>query len=230
MHGVPPRGPGRGEHEPAPAPVRILLVDDHQVFADLLAAALSGRGMQIVGICGTLAEALRAIAQAPPDVVILDHNLPGGSGAGGVTAIKRLSPETRVLMLTAAEEHSVLREAMDAGSDGFVTKRQGIDAVLAAIEAVHRGETPVSADMVGGLVGRRPTVLGADLTPRETDVLRLIGAGLSNQDIATELRISVNTVRNHVQNLLTKLDAHSKLEAVAIASRHGLLRADRDIR
>ncbi|MFL6187046.1 MAG: response regulator transcription factor [Actinomycetes bacterium] len=101
-------------------------------------------------------------------------------------------------------------------------------AVIAAVEAVLRGETPISPDVAGGLVGRRSPSVGGDLTRRETDVLHLVGAGLSNQDIAGELRISVNTVRNHVQRVLAKLDAHSKLEAVAIAARHGLLGSDRE--
>jgi DNA-binding NarL/FixJ family response regulator len=206
----------------------VLLVDDHQVFAELLGDALAAGGMEIVGLCGTLAEALDAVGATQPDVVVLDHNLPAGSGAGGVAALKRRAPRTRVLMLTAADQHSVLQEAMDAGCDGFVTKRHSVAEVIAAVGAVLRGETPISPDVAGGLVGRRSPSVGGDLTRRETDVLHLVGAGLSNQGIAAELRISVNTVRNHVQRVLTKLDAHSKLEAVAIAARHGLLRSDRE--
>jgi DNA-binding NarL/FixJ family response regulator len=210
-----------------PSAPTVLLVDDHRVFGELLGDALAAAGMEIVGLCGTLVEALDAVVATPPDVVVLDHNLPAGSGAGGVAALKRRAPRARVLMLTAADQHSVLQEAMDAGCDGFVTKRHSVAAVIAAVEAVLRGETPISPDVAGGLVGRRPPSVGGDLTRRETDVLHLVGAGLSNQDIAGELRISVNTVRNHVQRVLTKLDAHSKLEAVAVAARHGLLRSDR---
>ncbi|MFC4950251.1 response regulator [Pseudonocardia sp. GCM10023141] len=205
----------------------MLLVDDHQIFGELLGEALTATGMEVVGICGTLADALDAVAETRPDIVVLDHNLPAGSGAGGVAAVKRHAPGTRVLMLTAAEQRSVLQEAMDAGCDGFVTKRHSVADVIAAVEAVLRGETPISSDVAGGLIGRRTPSVGGDLTRREAAVLQLIGAGLSNHDIAAELRISVNTVRNHVQRVLTKLDAHSKLEAIAIAARHGLLRADR---
>jgi DNA-binding NarL/FixJ family response regulator len=212
---------------PLPAPT-VLLVDDHQIFGELLGDALTANGMAVVGLCGTLAEALDAVAAALPDVVILDHNLPAGSGAGGVAALKRRAPRTRVLMLTAAEQHSVLQEAMDAGCDGFITKRNSVAAVIAAVGDVLRGGTPISPDVAGGLVGRRSRSVGGDLTRREADVLQLVGAGLSNQDIAGELRISVNTVRNHVQRVLAKLDAHSKLEAVAIAARNGLLGSDRD--
>lgn len=211
---------------PGSAPT-VLLVDDHRIFGELLGEALTTSGMTVIGLCGTLADALDAIAGTQPDVVVLDHNLPAGTGAGGVAALKRASPRTRVLMLTAADQRGVLQEAMDAGCDGFVTKRHDVATVIAAVEAVARGETPISPDMAGGLVGRSSTSVGGDLTSREADVLHLIGAGLSNQDIADELRISVNTVRNHVQRVLTKLDAHSKLEAVAIAARNGLLRSDR---
>jgi DNA-binding NarL/FixJ family response regulator len=212
---------------PRSAPT-VLLVDDHQIFGELLGEALAANGMKIVGLCGTLAEALDAVAATLPDVVVLDHNLPAGSGAGGVAAMKRRAPRTRVLMLTATEQRSVLQEAMDAGCDGFVTKRHSVATVIAAVEAVLRGETPISPDVAGGLIGRRSLSVGGDLTRREADILQLIGAGLSNHDIAEELRISVNTVRNHVQRVLTKLDAHSKLEAVAIAARNGLLRSDRE--
>lgn len=211
---------------PRPAPT-VLLVDDHQIFGELLGEALTTNGMDVVGLCGTLAEALDSAAETLPDVVVLDHNLPAGTGAGGVAALKRCAPRARVLMLTAAEQHSVLQEAMDAGCDGFVTKRHSVTAVIAAVEAVLRGETPISPDVAGGLVGRRSPSVGGDLTRRETEVLQLIGAGLSNQDIAGKLRLSVNTVRNHVQGVLAKLDAHSKLEAVAIAARHGVLSSDR---
>ncbi|MDY6809412.1 MAG: response regulator transcription factor [Actinomycetota bacterium] len=206
---------------------RILIVDDHEIFAELLADSLSAAGMTVVGICGTVGAALRATGDDQPDLVILDHELPEGTGAGAVAELKKQGTRTRVLMLTAAPGGGVLQEAMAAGCDGFVTKRQSTSSVLAAVRSVLRGETPISSDVAGGLVGRRPVVLGGDLTSREDQVLQLVGAGMSNRDIAEHLRISVNTVRNHVQQVLAKLGAHSKLEAVAIASRNGLLQSDR---
>lgn len=206
----------------------MVIIDDHRVFAELLGEVLAGRGMSVVGTFGTLGDGLVAVAAATPDLVVLDHRLPGATGASGVRALKHCSPATRVLMLTAADERSVLLEAMDAGCDGFVTKRQDIAEVLAAVTAVLRGDTPVSPDMVGVLLGSRPAPLGGDLTARESEVLQLVGAGRSNQQTARELGISVHTVRNHVQHILDKLGAHSQLEAVAIASRLGLLRSARD--
>lgn len=197
------------------------------MFAELLAEALTLDGFAVVGSCGTLEEALGKIATAPPDLVVLDHNLPCATGTSGIASVKRSAPTTRILMLTAVMERAVLWEAMDAGCDGFVTKRQNLAEVRRAAAAVLRGETPVSSDMVGGLVARRPMPVGGDLSAREADVLQLIGAGMSNRAIAAELTISVNTVRNHVQHVLAKLGAHSKLEAAAIASRLGVLRSDR---
>jgi DNA-binding NarL/FixJ family response regulator len=206
----------------------VVIVDDHQVFAELLGEVLVTRGLEVVGIHSTLTDGMAAVAQLAPDLVILDHRLPGNTGASSVRTLKQRSPSTRVLMLTAADERAVLLEAMDAGCDGFVTKRQDIGEVLAAVTAVLRGDTPISPDMVGALLGSRPSPLGGNLTPRESDVMQLIGAGCSNQQTARELGISVHTVRNHVQHILDKLGAHSQLEAVAIASRLGLLRSARD--
>ena len=229
MHGQPPHRDSRGDpagtldvpQQPRArtVPATVLIVDDHAIFAELLAEALAADGLAVVGTCGTLEDALRRVAVDPPDVVVLDHNLPSVTGTSGIAAVKRSAPATRVLMLTAVQERAVLLAALDAGADGFVTKRQSLAEVRGAVAAVLRDETPVSSDMVGAV--------GGDLSSREADVLQLIGAGMTNRDIAAELRISVNTVRNHVQHVLNKLGAHSKLEAVAIASRLDLLRTDR---
>lgn len=206
----------------------VVIIDDHQVFAELLGEVLSARGLELVGVYSTLADGMAAITDRAPDLVVLDHRLPDVTGASSVTALKRRSPSTRVLMLTAADERAVLLEAMESGCDGFVTKRQDIGEVMAAVSAVLRGETPISPDMVGALIGTRPSPPGGDLTARESDVLHLIGAGRGNRQVADELGISVHTVRNHVAHVLEKLGAHSRLEAVAIAARMGLLRSGRD--
>lgn len=206
----------------------VVIIDDHQVFAELLGEVLAARGLDLVGVCATLADGMAAVAARAPDLVVLDHRLPGVSGASSVSALKKSSPTTRVLMLTAADERAVLLEAMQSGCDGFVTKRQDIGEVMAAVSAVLRGETPISPDMVGALIGTRPSPPGGDLTARESEVLQLVGAGRSNRQVADELGISVHTVRNHVAHLLEKLDAHSRLEAVATATRMGLLRSGRD--
>ena len=133
-------------------------------------------------------------------------------------------PQARILILTSYSSPVVLNEVMDAGADGFVTKRNGSAEILAAVHAVATDQTPVSADMMRSVVGSPAGRLGTDLTERELEILRIASLGRSNKAIAEELHLSVNTVRNHMQHVLTKLGAHSKLEATAIAARIGILR------
>lgn len=201
----------------------MVVVDDHRIFAELLAETLTAAGLEVLGTVTTAAEAVRLVGAVRPAVVVLDQNLPDADGTATVHELKRSAPGVRVLMLTSAVERTVLRAALDSGCDGFVTKRQGTREVLAAIRAVCADELPVSADMVGALVGRRRAGVPVELTQREAEVLRLLADGLSNRQVAETLNLSVNTVRNHTQHLLTKLDAHSRLEAVAVATRLGIL-------
>lgn len=205
----------------------VLVVDDHRIFAELLSEALQAAGYEVDLPVANLADALVVFQARRHDIVILDYDLPDGDGIAAVAQLKQIAPRSLVLMLTATAEHAVMTGALEAGCDGFVTKRQGTAAVLAAIEAVTRGDTPVSADMVASLVRPRTTATSPDLTPREVEVLEMLGRGMTNQGMATALHVSVNTVRNHVQHILEKLGAHSKLEAVAIAIRLGLLRPAR---
>ncbi len=206
-------------------PVRVVIVDDHRVLAELLTSAWSTRDeVAVVGTVGTAAEGVRAATSLRPDVVILDYDLPDSDGVSGIVAIKAACPATRVLMLTSYTDTVLLSEAMDAGCSGYITKRNGAAEILGAVLAVAADETPVSPDMVRSLMLRDQPGLGSDLTERELEVLRIAARGLSNKEIAAELFLSVNTVRNHMQHVLNKLGAHSKLEATAIAARAGILR------
>lgn len=204
---------------------RVLIVDDHRMFAELLATALTvDGGVIVVGSVGTTAEALEAARRSRPDVVLLDYDLPDADGVSIVSRLKRAAPSINVLMLTSFTDAVVMNEAMAAGCDGFVTKRNGAADVLAAIHAVVGDQTPVSPDMVKSLVRGQYDGVGSDLTERELEVLRLAGQGKTNKEIASTVHLSVNTVRNHMQHILTKLGAHSKLEATAIAVQAGILR------
>ncbi|MGI9615019.1 MAG: response regulator [Acidimicrobiales bacterium] len=205
--------------------IRVLIVDDHRVLAELLAEALAkADDIVVLGTVGTCAEAVAAAATIRPEVVVLDYDLPDVEGASALVALREVVPAARVLMLTSYSSPVVLNEVMDAGAAGFVTKRNGSSEILAAIRAVASDETPVSADMVRSFVGSNIERPGADLTERELQILRIASLGRSNKAIADELHISVNTVRNHMQHVLTKLGAHSKLEAAAVAARLGILR------
>lgn len=204
---------------------RLMIVDDHRVLSELLTEALSARDdITVVGTADSGAEALRSVTVHLPDVVLLDYDLPDSDGVSLVGPLLENSPDSRVLMLTSYTDRVILSEAINAGCSGFITKRSSTDEIAAAVLAVRSDQTPVSPDMVKHLVANGQDRLGSDLTEREVGVLRLAAQGLSNKEIAEQLFLSVNTVRNHMQRVLNKLGAHSKLEATAIAARLGIVR------
>ena len=205
--------------------IRALIVDDHRMLTELLSGALDAHPeITVVGTASSAAEALTAVTSLRPDVVVLDYDLPDGDGVALVGPIRQAAPDCRVLMLTSYTDPVLLSDAIDAGCAGFVTKRNSTDEIASAVLSVASDETPVSPDMVRSLVRKDSTSVGADLTTREVEVLRLAAQGLSNKEIAEQLYLSVNTVRNHMQRVLNKLGAHSKLEATAIGARLGIVR------
>jgi DNA-binding NarL/FixJ family response regulator len=159
-------------------------------------------------------------------VVLLDHRLPDGLGVEAIAELKALRPSANVVVLTAAAEDSMLVTATEAGCAGFILKTSPLDELVNAVRAAAAGEIMVSSDLLARLLSRlhheraRPS---DDLTAREREILQLIAEGLTNSAIASRLFISVNTVRNHVQSVLAKLNAHSKLEALSIAIRDGVI-------
>lgn len=204
---------------------RLMIVDDHQVLAELLSDALSARSdITVVGTASTAAEAQRSIATLRPDVVLLDYDLPDADGVSLIGPLVEESPDSRILMLTSYTDRVILSEAIEAGCAGFITKRSSTEEVAAAVLAARSDQTPVSPEMVRHLVGKDSDRAGSDLTDREFEVLRFAAKGLSNKEIADQLFLSVNTIRNHMQRVLNKLGAHSKLEATAIAVRLGIVR------
>ena len=222
-HASPERGGATG----VPRRTRLLIVDDHDMFADSLRLALSAEAdLDVVGTAATLAQARNMVSTTAPDVVLLDHRLPDGLGVDSIADLKLLRPEANIVVLTAAAEDSMLVAATEAGCAGFILKTSPLDELVAAVRTAAAGEIMVSSDLLGRLLNRlhhqydRPA---SDLTAREREILQLIAEGLTNGAIATRLFISVNTVRNHVQSILAKLDAHSKLEALSVAIRDGLI-------
>ncbi len=208
--------------------VRVLIVDDHEVLASSLAHVLDTEpDLHCVGVASTLAKARAMIPTTSPDVLLLDHRLPDGDGVAAIAELRELRPSLQVVVLTASASDHVLVEAIEAGASGFVSKTRGIAEVTSAVRAAAKGEALISAEMLARLLPRLSRTGGGqrytDLTEREREVLGLLAEGLSNAAIAERLVVSVHTVRNHIANLSTKLGAHSKLEALSIAVREGLL-------
>ena len=207
-------------------PIRVVIVDDHAVFCDALTAVFNLEpDLRMVSRGGSVKEGLEQIRLHQPDVVLLDVHLPDGSGVDAVEIIKREFPKTQVVMLTSDEEESVLRDAIASGVTGYLSKHEATPQVLQAVRGAARGEALIAPYMLNRLLEglARPAVVAAatPLTPRELAVLNELALGHDNLKVAERLGMSPNTVRTHVQNILSKLKVHSKLEAVTRAIREG---------
>ncbi len=206
--------------------IRVLIVDDHQVLATSLARVLDDEpDIVSVGVAHSLEQARARVTSAAPDVILLDRRLPDGDGVIAIPELRALRPSMNVVVLTASGAEDILVEAIGVGAAGFVSKTRGIGDVTAAVRAAAEGESMISPEMLTRLLSKLSRTPGAaaSLTRREQEVLTLLARGLPNTAIAEELTVSVNTVRNHIANLSAKLGAHSKLEALSIAIRQGLI-------
>ncbi|MGD1053896.1 MAG: response regulator transcription factor [Candidatus Dormibacteria bacterium] len=206
----------------------MFIIDDHKMFTQAVAAALTEEpDMEVVGTVDTLTDARRELEKVEVDVILLDQRLPDGQGTHAAAELRAIRPGAKVVLVTAAMDPSVLNEALAAGCAGFVTKGDSIDALSAAVRAAASGATPVSPAMLNRLMSGDPNAanLTEPLTPRETAVLLFLADGMSNEEISKRLFISIHTLRNHIQSIISKLGAHSKLEAVSIAIREGLITA-----
>jgi len=215
-------------------PIRVLVVDDHALFRRGLEMVLAQEpDIEVVGEAGDGAEAVERAADLLPDVVLMDVRMPRRSGIEACTAIKDVVPSARIIMLTISDEEGDLYEAIKAGATGYLLKEISIDEVATAIRAVAGGQSLISPSMASKLLSEFATLIKRDgdrqqvpaprLTDRELEVLRLVARGLNNRDIAKQLYISENTVKNHIRNILEKLQLHSRMEAVVYAVREKLL-------
>ena len=223
--------------EAAPAepadPVKVLVVDDHALFRRGLQMVLEQEpDIEVVGEASDGAEAVTVASDTTPDIVLMDVRMPKRGGIDACTAIKDTVPSAKIIMLTISDEEGDLYEAIKAGATGYLLKEISIEEVASAIRAVYGGQSLISPSMASKLLTEFAAMIKKDerqhvptprLTEREMDVLKLVATGLNNRDIARDLFISENTVKNHVRNILEKLQLHSRMEAVVYAVREKLL-------
>jgi DNA-binding NarL/FixJ family response regulator len=220
----------------SPEPIRTLIVDDHALFRRGLEIVLvSEPDIEVVGEAGDGAEAVAKASESLPDVVLMDVRMPRSSGIEACRAIKDVAPSAKIVILTMSDEEEDLFEAIRAGASGYLLKDIPLDEVAEAVRAVHGGQSLISPSMAGKLLAEFATLARRDqeeppqqvpapkLTDREMQVLKLVARGMNNRDIAKELFISDNTVKNHVRNILEKLQIHSRMEAVMVAVREKLI-------
>jgi two-component system, NarL family, response regulator DevR len=212
--------------------IRVLIVDDHRMVADGLALTLShDPEITVVGVGTTMAEGVALALEHRPNVVLMDYFLPDGTGARAATQIREHAPDAAVVILTASGDDDALLAAVDSGACGFLLKTQAAIQVVEAVRRAAEGEMLIPAATLVGLLSRSRQRESSDgrirhgetLTAREHEILSMVARGASNRAIAEELVIEYSTVRSHVQKIIDKLGAHSKLEAVARASEAGLL-------
>ncbi|VFR33123.1 Nitrate/nitrite response regulator protein [plant metagenome] len=214
--------------------VRLLVVDDHTLFRrGIMALLATCPQLEVVGEAADGGEALRRAAALQPDVILLDHHLPGVTGVDVLQGLKQAAPAARVLMLTVSEDADTMTAALQGGASGYLLKTADSDVLVGAIERVARGQSTVSPEMTDKLVSAFQSLHAqapgapppadplAVLSSRELDILREIAAGASNKEIARTLSIAEATVKIHVQHILRKLGLNSRVQAAVLLVERG---------
>jgi DNA-binding NarL/FixJ family response regulator len=222
------------EDGPASDDIRVMICDDHALFRRGLIMVLEAEDdIEVVAEAEDGEDALEKAVEFVPDVVLMDVRMPGVDGIEATRRIAEKVPTAKILMLTVSDEEEDLYEAIKAGATGYLLKEVSIEEVAPAARAVVAGQSLISPSMASKLLGEfsnlakraeeRSSVPTPRLTERELEVLRLVAQGKSNREIAGDLYISENTVKNHVRNILEKLHLHTRMEAVMYAVREKLL-------
>ena len=213
-------------------PIRVLVVDDQELFRRGITMLLGNEpGIEVVGEAGDGIEGTQLAVTTMPDVVLLDVRMPKRTGIEACLAIKEAVPSAKIVMLTVSDEEGDLYEAVKSGASGYLLKDSSIEEVAQAVRVVADGQSLISPSMAVKLIDEfkqmsKPdhgAVSGLRLTERELEVLRLVARGMNNREISKQLFISENTVKNHIRNILEKLQLHSRMEAVMYAVREKLL-------
>ena len=215
--------------------IGILVVDDHRTFGEAMRIALEQeKGLAVVGVATSGEESLALANDHVPDVVLMDIEMPGMDGIEAIRRIKERSPEARVVVVSAHQSELIMARAVEAGASGFLSKETALADIVQSVRHAYDGEPLMEPEEVRRVLRhlrhrRAQEATGQQrvdrLTPRETEILQLMARGLSTEEISGQLGVSPYTLRTHVQNILTKLGVHSKLEALAFAIRHGKVAA-----
>jgi DNA-binding NarL/FixJ family response regulator len=210
--------------------VAVLVVDDHRTFAEALGVVFGLEKDFRVEVAANGLEAVAAAKRHHPDVVLMDLEMPGMGGVEAIRRVRAASPETHVLVLSGHDDDLLRAEAVEAGAVGFVSKFTPLDDLPDVIRRVGNGETGIDrheADRLSRLLHHRRSQQATErqranrLTPRQTEILQMMAEGISDPDIAQKLNLSRYTLRTHVQNILTRLSVHTKVQALAVAIRQG---------
>jgi DNA-binding NarL/FixJ family response regulator len=211
---------------------RVVLVDDHDLFRTGLRNLLEEQDVQVVGECDNGTDAIHAVRDLAPEVVVMDLNMPGISGVEATRQISMIAPLTRVLVLTISDEDSDVLDAILAGACGYLLKDSSIAELVNGINAAAVGESLVSPAIASKVLQRvrassfsphEAELIRSELSVREIEVLKLIANGKDNGMIALELHISPKTVKNHISNILMKLQIENRIQAAVYAVRSGIV-------
>jgi two-component system nitrate/nitrite response regulator NarL len=213
-------------------PIRVLVVDDHEMFSDALSLLLDRQPeLELVGAVGDAEGALERARELQPDVVLMDLDLPGMDGVEATRRMRDVAPNAKVVIVTAMSSPALITSALAAGACGYVQKTRAVDDLLEVVRRAAAGEIVMPASDLQLVLeqlrgGESPHPIAGialgRLTARETEILRALAAGEATSSIATTLGISPLTVQSHVKSILAKLGVHSKIEAVTLAWRHGI--------
>lgn len=212
--------------------MRVLIVDDHILFREGLAGLLRSQpDIEVVGECGTMAESIEQALQVKPEIILMDYSLPDGTGLDATRAILTDLPQTQIIFLTVHDNDERMIAAIRSGAKGYLLKNLSVSKLLASLRALERGEAAISRTMMARVLEEfalstpppnpesSPLV---GLTSREIEVLQELADGITNQEIASRLFISENTVKNHIHNILEKLNINNRREAIDFARKNGL--------
>jgi DNA-binding NarL/FixJ family response regulator len=215
--------------QPGEQPLRVMVVDDHPMWRDAVERDLAAAGFDVVAVAADGHQAIARFPAARPQVVVLDLQIPGPSGVEVTADVLGRDPSARVLILSASGEQRDVLEAVKAGATGYLVKSASREELVEAVRRVARGDTVFTPGLAGLVLGEFRRMADGpgpqpdnELTPRETEILKMVATGMSYRQIAERLVLSHRTVQNHVQNTLRKLQMHNRVELTRYALERGL--------